>query len=996
MKKLDIIKFIICAAMLCCLASLTVSAEENVVIDDFDGEYSVSWSGGEFVSNLVFSDEGYLEVIGEESDSTELKTVNCMFASPVLMDDIKEISAKVYAEEIPGVVGYFVRIRLFGQSGDECESIVAIESGEWSEVSLDITEWKHKEIVTGLEIGLIPEHIDSGVWEGGFLVDDVVAVSFSDSPQATRFLFDEAVVEGGEIVFADDGSYFELVADNDSDETVIEFEVNTSSVAFADTLRINIENFSSSETMLVAFSDSDSFGRDVYTEIEKGGEQCVYYVKSGLKSPVKRVRIKFFGKGTIRFDGISLTDSYDNHPYITYGDITSVQLSADKRQIVISGELPREYVTEFENCKLYLYALEHNTDPRQADYDSMTPLSEHGISTKFTFRLDVGKQSGDALFKKYVVKISSTPKVFVDTPTYVTIGENRALAKGISVGYTSDDLSGVSASLSQSGIVDVSINRLVSSGNSGYMQASAGKYYYFDKSYVDQLDSKISALYSSGAHVIVRLTVDGKELDGLYFDSSPDSAAYLPNVTDERGSALVRAATEFLVTRYNTSRTGIINSFIVGKTVNAGRDISGAPNMSLTDIVNGYANAMRLVYIAATGSGADVRVYASVSDIYRNDFVILRNNQTDTEIFVKALGEYINDEGYFPWGVCAEEVSQGSGERINPTDKSAFKSFLADISSFSGAAAMIVTPIRGDGAEEIEAVIGAAELGFSGRYILSDTDASHTALIKAFNTGDRELLESIGINTKTYGELVSLGKIRTKKYSASSAAYKKPDKLMGSYVYYDFNTHTGIGNFNSSYFAKETRVTENRGETPFLMSVIEKNLYGEGTGALLSGVGASFDFPVSFALTPVLSFDVAVFPTDGADVKDADVIFRLVSPTRVYDSLVKANVGDFNTVFVDLGRYKGESFNSMQILVKGNKSNSLELCVDNITGYSYDYNDNGLSEAVNSSGAGGDANASDRNSAAMIITIAAVLLTLAASLVIIKSAHGNKNNDKRA
>jgi hypothetical protein len=220
--------------------------------------------------------------------------------------------------------------------------------------------------------------------------------------------------------------------------------------------------------------------------------------------------------------------------------------------------------------------------------------------------------------------------------------------------------------------------------------------------------------------------------------------------------------------------------------------------MSLTDIVNGYANAMRLVYISATDMGADVRVYASLSDIYRNNFVVLRNNQTDTEIFLKALGEYINDEGYFPWGVCVEGVDGDGGERIDPRNKRVFKSFLSDISSFSGVVSMIVRSIGGDGAEQIESLIGAAELGFSGRYVLSDADTSRTPLVRSFNTGDRELLESVGINTKIYSELVSSGKIRTKKYTASSALYDKPEKLMGSYVYYDFNTYTGIGNFNSS------------------------------------------------------------------------------------------------------------------------------------------------------------------------------------------------------
>ncbi len=992
MKRLTFLTRALCALLFFCLMALPALAEDTLIIDNFDSEESsVTWTASEHVKEIVVKN-GALTVTGETSDSTVIKYVTGSFSSPVLMDDVREITANVYAEAGGETDKYFVRIRLFSLSGEELEGIATISSGVVSEVSLDTSEWKHKEIVTGLEIGLIPEHTDSGVWTGAFSIDDVAAVSFSESERATRFLFDNADVYGGEIVFAEDGSYFELIADDTAEETVIELEVNTSSVAYADTLRLNIENYSDSDAVLIAFSDSDSFGRDKYIKLETTSERRVYYVETGVKSSVKRVRLKVFGKGNIRFNGISLTDSYSGSSYITYGDITSARLSSDGKQIIITGEIPREYVTEFVGCELYLYALDLSEDPKAADYDIMPVLSKHGISTKFTFRLDVGKQSGDALFKKYVVKISSTPKVFVDTPVYVSVGDTAAVKRGISVGYTSPDQSGVAASLSKNGIVDISVSKLISSSNSGYMQAIAGKYYYFDKEYVDLLDSEISALYSSGADVTVRLTVDGKQHEGLYFDSSADSDAYLVNVEDGRGSSLVRAATEFLITRYADNRMGIIDSFIIGKAVNAGRDISGAPNMSLTDLVNNYANAMRLVYISALNMGKSVRVYASLSDIYRNDYVTLRNNETDTEIFVRSLGDYICDEGYFPWGVCVENVKERGGEYIKASEDGIFKSFISDMSEFSGAETMIVAPISDDGTEAIEELIQAALLGFSGRYVFSDSDAEHAGLVRAVNTGDRERLESIGINTKTYGALTSSGKLGMRKYSAVAALDTKPPKLTGSYIYYDFNTHTGIGNFNSSYYTRSVRVAEGYAETPVLVAEIDKSFFGTSSGAKLSGVGVYLDTPKSFALTPVLSFDVAVFATDGSELEEADVIFRLVSDNAVLDYVAKVDTGKFNTVYVDLGKQAGDSFKAVQVLIKENGAKSLELCVDGIIGYSGEYNDSGLSHAINTVGSTSDTGSANRDLIAVIITVCSVLLTVVASVAIIKNADRKKED----
>lgn len=991
MRSFGFVKKALCTALLCFALASPVLAENTVIVDDFaSADGNVVWTAGERVSKLD-NTKGYLRVLGEESESSEIKVVRGDFASPILMDDAKEISVKVLADSNGEADGYYVRIMLFGASGEILEGISQIPADEFVEVKLDVSEWKHKEIVEGIEIGLIPEHTDSGTWTGSFSIDDLVAVSFAESELAKRFLFDEATVTGGKIVFAEDGSYFNLVPDEDAENTTIEFDVNVSAVAFADTLRLNIENYSESDKMMIAFSDSEAFSKEIYTALEPTEERRVYYVETGIGSSVKKVRLKVFGKGVIRFNGISLTDAYSSRTYITYGDITSARLSADEKQIIITGEIPREFVTEFEGCELYLYALDLNEDPKEADYDNLPVLATHGISTKFTFRLDVGKQSGDSIFKKYVVKISSTPKVFVDTPTYVSAGDTTSAKKEITIGYSSSDLSGTAESLSEIGVVDISINKLLSSVSSGYMQASAGRYNYFDKSYVDLLDSKIAALYSSGVAVTARLVVDGKELDGLYFDSSADSDAYLINVGDERGYGLVRAAIEFLVTRYSDARKGVIDAFIIGEKVNVGRDVSGAPNMSVTDLVNSYANAMRLVYISAANCGANVRVYASVGDIYRSNYVVLRNNETDTELFVKALGEYIGDEGYFPWGVCVESVEGMSGERITASEKRIFSSFLSDMSAYSGASVMKTSLMR-DGTAAIEEFIQAAELGFVGKYVFSDVSGTNAKLIRALNTGDERLIETVGADAKAYASLVSTGKIKTRKYSLGEALLAKPEKLIGSYVYYDFNTHTGIGGFTTSYYAESVRVAEDRAETPVLLAKIDKSLYGENDSAELSGVGVVFDTPKSFSLTPVLSFDVALSGADNTELASSDIVIRLTSKTKVYEYIANVGMGEFNTVYIDLGRQASETFESVQVLVKDNAAKSFELSVDNITGYSREYNDSGLNQAINMSGTSSENSGEGRDIIAVVITVFAILLTVVASIVIIKSADKKKDN----
>ena len=135
-----------------------------------------------------------------------------------------------------------------------------------------------------------------------------------------------------------------------------------------------------------------------------------------------------------------------------------------------------------------------------------------------------------------------------------------------------------------------------------------------------------------------------------------------------------------------------------------------------------------------------------------------------------------------------------------------------------------------------------------------------------------------------------------------------------------------------------------------------------------------------------------MLPTDGSELDRADVVFRLISQSGVCDCTATVSTGEFNTVYVDLGRQAAESFTAVQVLVAQNPVQSLELCVDNITGYSAEYNDSGLKQAIESADRADNEEGINRDLIAVIITVFAILLTAVASVIIIKGTGRNKDD----
>lgn len=999
--------------------STSVFADDQLMIADFDSEgiSEITWSAGDAVDEIItVSDpdrssarQNILSVHGTKTDSSVIRTVTASFASPIDLSEYKNINASVYVDRITysGNNSCFARITVHSANGDSIENIISLEAGLWKEISVDISAWSERQNITSVEFGVIPDHIDTGIWDGGFILDSIYAAGKVNTEMTDRYSFEECTYEGGSLYFAKDKSYFEFVLDESTDISYIEFDLGVPAASHDNALRISIENRSNSDEFTAVFlrGDTQAPTHTVQT-MSADTDACTYFINVKRPLEITGVRLEFPNDGgSIVIRSIEFTSVYNSADYITYGDISRCELSADKSSVSIAGELPREYVTEFADNELLLFALELNENARDYDYENAEPVARHGMSTKFRFTVNIDEGSASPKFQKYVVMISSTPMVFVDTPTYISesagvSAQSDLTALGLCTASAYDTAqSGAGAT-----IVDVYIDELMSVERSGYMYTSGGGHYYFKKNYVDELDRKLGAFKTAGIRVSMRLMIGSDTFkDIVYADSSSNNQ--LGNIKNISGYSNIRAAVEFLAQRYiGSENKGGVDSFIVGRSVNTGNDSYAAPEMSMTDFVNSYADFMRLVYLSAGNTSRPVTVYASVGDIFEYEIFGGCDNRFDTGLFVEALGTYIADEGDFMWGICVESYTPVSHEKsygklLSPSSAESFDE-LFDIPARQNGR-YVIPVITADHIDytapsdrsfanfAVSRLMSAAEYGSFERYIIVLEDDSPNAnevaeAVKAFTDGTAN--KRFAIDAQSYKKLIDNKSISIIQNTSAELSDTLPISEAGRYVYFDFNSYDQLDNVSLSYNSRYLKLVPMQTGSLALRAELERTDPGDTEPM---GIGLALPRSIDLAYTPVISFDIMLT----GPASHAELLLRFRGDGAVCDVKAELPTSTWQTVYADLSSAKElytNKYYSIELLLYAPDFNIATLYIDNVVGYSDEHSTEKLETLITSS-----QNSSGRSGSGVsttVVTAFAIIITVLISITVILILKSRKND----
>ncbi len=966
----------IALVLLCTASALSVSADEYMIIDDFgENDSGISWTAADAdcrIDKVRSGNEAYLELSAFSVQSDRIITAVGTFEEARDLSAYRAIKMRIKVVPLPDGESKicYARITLYDSELASIESITSVRAGEWSEITLDISDFDGKDSICAVEVGVIPDRVSTGIWDGGFCIDDISAHGSADAGKAERFMFEDFECDGATVSFDENMTSFSVIPDGAHTSAVFMFTPEAYIPPFSNALRFRLENHTDSEFVKVFLTYSDGGLRETGFETTPRSEAKIYYLNDENAARIVGITLEFENTpGSYIIHSITSASVYDKNSGTVYGKIETCRYDEESGMITVSGTVPREYVSENADSELLLYALELNENTDKYVFDRENALAIHGMSTKFRFVLNVGEHNPEEIYKKYVVVTDDTVPKLIDTPSYVSFGEAETGAtERFAVGIIADSDAAVGTEFAKATVIDVALDRLLSAERSGYIHENIGGYYYFDREYTDELDRRISALSDAGVGITLRLEVSGEAIPELLYSGAGNrfSKGYFLNIHNEQGYDLLRASVGFLSSRYKAgSRGGKIDGYIVGNAVNAVPPQNGAPLMSVTEHAESYSDIMRLVSTSSKAVGYPVRVYASLGDVYEYELLAQNENIYDTLLYMEALKEYICDEGEFDYGICVEELEslwRYGNEASHPEEEA----FFAPAQSASTSQSVIIIDRVSKRALESEPETAnrasrAEKNGFSGRYIYRLETETLSELVW--------MLKNLSVGTATE---------RTVKPTLGGL----DSDYVGTYLYYGFGSYEGIGNWCASYNAKEVNV-----KNAELFGQLERS---NDNYAEPMGIGCSFGYPNDFSLTPYLSLDLLVDKGDSTG-ETADIVVRFIGDGAVFDSTAELVYGEKQTLYIDFSGVEAHGgFTSVQILLYDSLASDAQIYADNICGYSAKYDDSELAEKISLLRLGGDvAQSNDMTVILIFISLLAVLITVTIMVVL----FGKKRNE---
>lgn len=298
---------------------------------------------------------------------------------------------------------------------------------------------------------------------------------------------------------------------------------------------------------------------------------------------------------------------YDESPNEeeSIGSVTACRLSADAKSLTVSGKLSSSAVITYMDGSVAVFETDEN-----GRFDQSRPLAVTGISTRFTFTLDVTTLSFITSRYQLAVIAEDGSVIPFDEPRFA-VGTEGDGGNGSVVGLSGAEEADTFSANASHVIVDVFLDRLLSTTAGGRLCSWNNAHYYLDSDYLDDLDQEILFYTATGMDIYLRF-LSGTDLSEIHLTlPSQDLNAryYALDGSSPEGENLLSAMTNFLTERY-TALAGII----LGYRLDDSRLHAGDAEDILAFIDN-YVRTARLIYHIAIRNGhTDILLYVPMGN----------------------------------------------------------------------------------------------------------------------------------------------------------------------------------------------------------------------------------------------------------------------------------------------------------------------------------------------------------------------------------------------
>lgn len=342
----------------------------------------------------------------------------------------------------------------------------------------------------------------------------------------------------------------------------------------------------------------------------------------------------------------------DSNEYI--GNTLSMVYNDIADRINIQGTVNHDVMIANQGAVIELYCIPAGEDNSFVMLDESVPYATTALSIRFEFDVPL-KELWDR-YNKFAIILRKTngEKLLVDSCKYLGSVEDTSISDKETETYNS--FKGIetifTASATEAGVgtavVDVYLDKLQNTQNTGYFYSVEGKNFYFDRAYILSIDKQVKALYGTGSKVYLRFLVSNENRTGPYTTLLDNSTVNFRAVIIDNPTARqnIHVFTDYLASRYSGNDYGKINGIVLGKSIDNAVVQNYAYNMPMCEYAKLYSEYFATVALTAKKAIPDIEMIIPVSNNINNSLNSdLRDNNYNRELLLDSIVKILSGSG---------------------------------------------------------------------------------------------------------------------------------------------------------------------------------------------------------------------------------------------------------------------------------------------------------------------------------------------------------------
>ncbi|MBR4293253.1 MAG: hypothetical protein IKT54_06540 [Clostridia bacterium] len=518
-------------------------------------------------------------------------------------------------------------------------------SETWNGLICDISDWEGASSVVEITIGLcfVPYEQSDILYNVNYNIDFFAGAESENFEREVYFMSDSYSASGTDnsVSFSSDPVMMTLGISYSRAEQCALYSgaLPEGIMDSADALKIRLANYSSCSKMTLEYATATqpSYKQNPAISVSldsSAGMQSIYFRLPDKKITELKISFDSESDGIIEFYSISPASYYApidkrlGEAVSGEGYITSCKLD-DSQNIMIRGALSDVGVSAYKGLKVQLYELTGNMPTEKLFDGSLRPLKSVAASSALTFEIPLYDGQRSRISSRFALAVYNEAKnqiTLLTAPAYITNPEfagDRSDAvytmpngkKGL---VSSPDVAaeaGVSST-----VVDVDIGKLFTVSKEGIAHRYDGKTYYFDASYIEQLDRHVKDMYISNTTVNLRLLLTKPTYSDFVetlIDPSSISRVccyYGFSLSSEESISYLSVGCDFLANRYcrADAKYGLVSGVIVGARLDLAYRYYNTGAKNLREFADSYCRAFRTVANTMRAVGGNVRMYIPI------------------------------------------------------------------------------------------------------------------------------------------------------------------------------------------------------------------------------------------------------------------------------------------------------------------------------------------------------------------------------------------------